>query len=181
MSIAFYIKKGLTPICTDVSFNNLAKFLDAWNMAAYTHLVFFFLIQRIQPELKPMKMCTFKPKVPVKGTFSCEQTDTNVKRSAWFHMPFFLYRSYLDRRLILNGSQNVWIFFKDLELKWVSFWGFSFLLLHIRAVVFVLCGNFKKISPYIHLMLLLYQSSGIVYSIIFSTELRARVGRPQTS
>ena len=37
----------------------------------------------------------------------------------------------------------------------------------IRAVVFVLCGNLKKISPYIHLMLLLYQSSGIVYPIIF--------------
>ena len=29
--------------------------------------------------------------------------------------------------------------------------------------MFVLCGNFKKISPYIHLMLLLHQSSGIVY------------------
>ena len=116
--------------------------LEIWQPA---HISFsFFLIQRIQPELKLMKMCTFKPKVPLKGTFFCEQTDTNVKRSARFHMPFFLNRSYLDRRWSLNGSQNVWNFLKDLELNWVSFWGFSFLLLHIRAVVFVLCGNFNK-------------------------------------
>ena len=52
---------------------------------------------------------------------------------------------------------------------------FSFLLLHIRAAVFVLYGDLKKISPYIHLMLLLYQSSGIVYPIIFSISLLRRL------
>ena len=34
--------------------------------------------------------------------------------------------------------------------------------LHIRALVVVPCGGPKKVSPYIHLMLLLFQSSEVV-------------------
>ena len=77
-------------------------------------------------------------------------------------------RSY--NQSLSNNYSLVFLFF-DVYLIWLSF-----LLLHIRAVVFVLCGNFKKISPYIHLMLLLYiNPQGLFTQLFFSISFLRRL------